>query len=419
MIKYQRRYGVEIELSRQLLCVNNEDKRYGPAWNEVNDLIQRLYSEAQITRGWRLKVDTSCGGEVVSPILKGPSGMSDVARICKGINEIAKRYGLPASDAECGLHIHIDAQNIKPQQVSNLFALLHAAEPIIYAMYTARNLEYCAPISLNMKLASRARDWSDIRDIWYRPSNNVKNPAQTYTSQFINGNNSGEMYDGTRYHGFNIHCFWRQGTVEFRYAGGTTDPLQIYAYYLMCQAMMEKAMASKPNTSEDIKSMDFNTLVTHYKVNGRFRKMIRNFVKDCSIPAPAVRMIMSLIRKSNPHLLRKADSGKETINQNNNMSYSFNLDGEILDGSGRPVTSRGLTSRRHKESKTVDVALDYTMVNGDNIALRSISPDHVITTPIYYRVRYQNRNDELLTALDEFPKVDKSMKYVSIDDGGN
>ena len=413
MKNYKRRYGIEIEISRQLLCINNQDKRYGPAWNDMSTMLNNLYSEGKISRGWRLKVDTSCGGEIVSPILNGPSGMSDVAIICKGINAVAKSYGVPAADAECGLHVHIDAQNIAARQVSNLFTLLHAAEPIIYSMYTARNLEYCAPMSMNMKLASKARDFTDIRDIWYRPSNNVKNPNKTYTTAFINGSSSGDMYDGTRYHGFNIHCFWRQGTVEFRYAGGTTDPLQIYAYYLMCQAMMERAMSdTKPNTSDSLKAMDFPALTTYYKSGNRFRKMIKNFAKDCELPKPAVRLITSLIRKSNPHLLDKSTNvvgkRKKRIDDSGVYNYMFSLDGVVLDSSGRKIREDRLKEMLKDNRYTlIPVELDYSLVNGESIALKSASPDYVFRTNVYYNASYKTRRSKLVKSLGE---VDMSLK---------
>ena len=278
-----RRFGIELELSRRFLCVNNSDRHYSNNWTSVTNLINELIRAGTIQRGWRLKVDTSCGGEVVSPILLGPKGLRDTAILCEGIQKIADDAGVVAVDAECGLHLHFDSADMKPIQLSNLFILLHTAEPIIYSMYPNRSPKYCAPIELNMRLASKFRDWTDVRDAWYRGSNNVKDRSYVYGDNFINNSQAGDYYDGTRYHGFNIHCFWRQGTVEFRYGIGTLDVLHIKAYYDMCLAMVNTAMTSKKiKLGDTAKDLKFTGLMNHYQENYRFRRIIRKLCKDCS-----------------------------------------------------------------------------------------------------------------------------------------
>lgn len=410
-MKTQRRYGVELEISRQLLCVNNLDKTYGPAWNGIHNMLGQLYQSKKIARGWRLKVDTSCGGEIVSPILTGNSGMSDVAAICAGVNSIAKKYGLPAVDSECGLHIHLDSQNITPAQLSNLFTLLHSAEPIIYAMYTARNREYCAPMDVNIKLGSKLRDWTDVRDLWYRPSNNVKNRQQSYSPSFINGSSSGDMYDGTRYHGFNIHCYWRQGTVEFRYARGTTDPLEVAAYYDMCLCILNTALSvKKVDIPSSIKEMDYNSLMMHYRDGIRFRKMVKKFAKDCSLSPSTIRMIIKLIKGSNPTLLDRSVGQKTVIDAGSVYNYYFNLNGTLYDNNGRRISSNRIESFTKDSYKTeVPVELDYTLVFKNSVGIMSKSPAHVIACPIYIDRTVCSREDSLRIALGEEIELNKKV----------
>ena len=415
-----RRYGIELEISRQLLCVNNQDRRYGPAWNEINNMLAELYNEKKISRGWRLKVDTSCGGEIVSPILSGPSGMSDVAAICDGVNTIAVKYGLPAVDSECGLHVHLDSQNINPSQLSNLFTLLHSAEPIIYAMYTARNRQYCAPMDINIKLGSKLRDWTDVRDLWYRPSNNVKNRQQAYSSSFINGTSSGDMYDGTRYHGFNIHCYWRQGTVEFRYAAGTTDPLEVNAYYEMCLSILNTALATKKiSIPDNIKAMDYNSLMTHYKDGVRFRKMVKKFAADCSLTPNAVRMILKLIKRSNPNLLDRSPSEKEKIGIDNVYNYYFNLNGILYDNNGRKINQSRLDGFERDASKTeIPIKLDYTIIHGNSVGIMSKSNKYIITCPIFIDMSIVPRLTSLKLALGEDVLLKKNVVETWANDEG-
>lgn len=336
-----RRFGVELEVSRRLTCVNNTDKFYNNQWNELSQMLNSLIDKRQIG-SWRMMTDTSCGGEIVSPILTGMNGLKEVAIVCDRIKQIAKKHGLPAVDGECGLHIHIDVGDLQPRHLSNLAVLVHLAEPIIYSMYPNRNHEYCAPIDMNMRLASKWDDWIDVRDTWYRSSNNVKDKEKKYSENFINNSQPGDRYDGTRYHGFNIHCYWRQHTVEFRYAAGTLDPLHIRAYYEMCLAMVNTAASSKKpiRVDESLLNMKYVTLFSHYQGGYRFRRMIADVAKRCNFSRGTVKLITSLIRKNNPSLMMKDPARHpltiSTKNQND-FWYHDEVRGVWYDGQGNKV----------------------------------------------------------------------------------
>lgn len=307
-----RKFGVEIEVSRRLVCVNNADRNYGQAWVEIENGLISLNSAGSIGSKWRLKVDTSCGGEAVSPPLIGPDGIRQVAYVCNLIRRVSKKYEKPAVDGECGLHIHLDAGGMLPKHLSRLFMLIHMAEPIIYAMYPYRNSNYCSPLEVNMRQASRLRDWVDVRDVWYRGSNNVKDRAKVYSEKFINSTRQGDNYDGTRYHGFNIHCFWKLNTVEFRYGAGTIDPLHIKAYYEMCLAMMNTALSDiHIDIPVSIKTMKYRDLTLYYQSNFRFRRFVKRIAKICNFSRDTVKLILTLIRNNSPKLLIKEPTSSE------------------------------------------------------------------------------------------------------------
>lgn len=336
-----RRFGVEIEVSRRLTCVNNSDRQYSRPWLEISDALSTLMANRRIG-SWRVVTDISCGGEVVSPILAGMNGLKEVAIVCDRIKQIAKKYGLPAVDGECGLHIHIDVGDLQPRHLSNLSVLVHLAEPIIYAMYPNRNHEYCAPIDMNMRLASKWDDWIDVRDTWYRSSNNVKDKDKRYSENFINSLQPGDRYDGTRYHGFNIHCYWRQHTVEFRYAAGTLDPLHIRAYYEMCLAMVNTAASSKKiRVDELFLNMKYHQLRAHYQHSYRFRRMIVDVAKRCNFSRSTVKLIMTLIRRNSPFLLMKDPARFGLTINENNKSFFWYLDeerGDYYDDNGTKIS---------------------------------------------------------------------------------
>jgi hypothetical protein len=343
-----RRFGIELEVSRRLTNVAYADKNYSAEWRQLQEIIANLSRTGQTSPGWKLKVDTSCGGEIVSPILFGTKGLAETALTCSAIREVGKKSGKVAVDGECGLHIHFDASDITPQQLSRILILLHKFEPIIYAMYPRRNMEYCAPISLNMKLASRFRDWIDVRDVWYRGSNNIRKPEHFYDDRFINNNSqAGEAYDGTRYHGFNIHCYWRQQTIEYRYGPGSLNPVEIAAYYEMCLAITNAGIHGAIKPYNDIITHKYRDIQNLYMAPSRFRSYITSFFDTLRISRKTRKYIISKIRDSRPDLLAKAWSRKyrsavKGINGDNKPSYYYKdiNSGVIYSWNGSDVSTQ-------------------------------------------------------------------------------
>ena len=56
------------------------------------------------------------------------------------------------------------------------------------------------------------------------------------------GGNAGYHYDGTRYHGVNLHSLFYRGTIEFRYFNGTLHAGEIKAYVQLCLAIAQRAL---------------------------------------------------------------------------------------------------------------------------------------------------------------------------------
>lgn len=333
-----RRFGIELEISRRLVCASYSEKTKNVNWTKINALLANLMRNGDISHGWKLKTDTSCGGELVSPPIIAPSGLNEIALVASELKNFAKKAKKPLVDGECGVHIHLDAHDYRAKHLSNLFVILHMAEPIIYAMYPNRNFEYCAPISLNMNLAARFRDWTDVRDLWYRGQNNVKNEKKIYRDSFINSTKPGDYYDGTRYHGFNIHCYWRQGTVEFRYGNGTFDINHIKAYYEMCLAMANTAAHQKSLKMDDaLKSFKYRAMCSHYNQAYRFRKYLKRLCKLCGFSRDTIKLMTTLIAKNSPDLLNKdpkltpifitESNKKEYVFVHRNSGQNYNADG--------------------------------------------------------------------------------------------
>jgi hypothetical protein len=384
--------------------VNYADKFYNKNWEELNRLLRSLQENRSISPGWKLKTDTSCGGELVSPILIGQAGLREVTIICEKVRAFAKKNNLPATDGECGLHFHFDASDISARQLSNMFVLVHMAEPIIYSIYPNRNWEYCAPIDINMKQASRFRDFTDVRDQWYRGSNNVKKRDTVYPENFINQNSPGEHYDGTRYHGFNIHCYWRQHTVEFRYGSGTFDPIHIRGFYEMCLAIVNTAVNQKSIKADDqILNMKYRDLKNFYSGNYRFRKHILDMAKRCGWSRMTLKLIVGRLRKYNPSLLQKDPALVKIVvdNSNKHRYWFFDVNSDNhFDEMGNRVhlnTSEAMNARR-----IVHIGVSPVMVEGVR-KHQMVSTNRGLVFKTIIHVNPMSNPREILTAHDAGP----------------
>jgi hypothetical protein len=247
---------------------------------------------------------------------------------------------MPTADGECGLHIHFDAIDITAANLSAIFAILYRIEPILFSIYTDRHSGFCAPISVPMYAATRMRKWvPDVRDVWYRVENNLKDAplAKKYTPQFINSKEQGNRYDGTRYHGFNIHCYWRLGTIEFRYARGTFDIEKIWAFYDLCSSIIEHAISRKKIPVID-NQVPFQNLLQSATGNFQFRNNFINMCKSLNLSRDTIRIFISMLKTDNAKLLEKnpAEVIRWICNSNRDRFVIstqigiFNLDGKML-----------------------------------------------------------------------------------------
>lgn len=308
-----RKFGIELEISRRLVNAGADERAKNNAWELMRRGLVALMEKGDVDRHWQIKPDSSCGGELVSPPLIGSDGLRQVGAICKWAKKFAKQQGKPLVDAECGLHLHFDASDMDPKMLSNIFILLHAIEPAIYTMYPDRNHRYCAPIEVNLNQAARFRDFIDVRDVWYRGSNNVKDRSKVYSSAFINQMQAGEYYDGTRYHGFNIHCYWSIGTIEFRYAPGTFDLAHIKSYYELCLSVITTA---KKAADEGVKipylqgmnDKSYSQIMQNLQQGYRFRKYLIEVVKMINLPRHTTAFIVRRLRDVNDRMLEKDPS---------------------------------------------------------------------------------------------------------------
>lgn len=347
-----RKFGIELEFSRQLMNCLYHERDKNPRWQELNNQVIQLMHSDKISRHWKFAVDTSCGGEIVTPPMSTEKvGFSEIAKVCQLTNEMAMTSGYPAADAECGLHVHFDAADLKPRHIGNMFAILYKYEPVIYSIYTMRNPRYCAPISVNMAVMPRSRTWEQVRDAWYRGDNNVLKPDKNYPLHFINSDEPGEHHDGTRYHGFNIHCYWRQRTVEFRYGRGTFDVEKIHAFYKLCAAIVNKAIKMRTPDNIGKPSVKFSHHASNMVGGYKFRQAFIKMCTELKLDRYTVFTLWEMAKKNNNADFTSKDPSKVKIFvcDSNRDKYAISIPDGVFDLDGNWINANMAIIKRNRK----------------------------------------------------------------------
>ncbi len=414
-----RKFGIELEISRRLVNAGDDERAKNPIWDNLRQGLFGLIEKGHVDRHWQIKPDSSCGGELVSPPLFGPEGMRQVGVICQWAKRFAKQHGKPLVDAECGLHLHFDASDMDPKMLSNIFILLHAVEPAIYSMYPDRNHRYCAPIEVNLSQAARFRDFVDVRDVWYRGSNNVKDRSKVYNSAFINGQQAGEHYDGTRYHGFNIHCYWSIGTIEFRYAPGTFDLSHIKSYYEMCLAIITTAKEAAANGARipfipNMADKNYGTIMATLQQGYRFRKYLIDISKMANLTRGTLSFMIRRLKDVNSQLLAKDPSITPLFVVESNKNKFWFRDkstGASYDCDAKTVGGLEMTLKGHRLI-TIDCVRERD-TNGD-VMLVPAGKNVKMEIKLVIEKASKQKNNGMRKAIYFFKDAEQKAKFASL-----
>lgn len=225
MPKFQElTFGVEIE-----------------AYNvHVNDIKVELASRGveiyhegynhQTRPHFKIVSDASIRGEkpaeIVSPILKGKSGLESLKKVCDVLELTNAKV-----NKSCGLHIHLDAKNFTINQWRNLIINYARLEQIIDSFMAqsrrGNNNCFCRSLVLMPRLEATILHCNSVEEI--------------------------ARYFSTRYMKINVEAYTRHKTCEFRQHQGTTDFKKIS----MWLSFLQKLVAySKENSVENCASID-------------------------------------------------------------------------------------------------------------------------------------------------------------------
>lgn len=225
-------YGVEIEIAGD--WTNHAQQREIAAALQSGGILAYAEGYNHDTESyWKVVYDSSCGHEVVSPILRGYEGLDEIEKVC----EILQSAGYSVN-SRCGFHVHHGIAHLSKKQIRNIYLLAIKWENVVDRLVapSRRNNDYCESISRNAKTLAEVQNCMDIL---------VKRGHSHYAMQVIPG----------RFRKVNPEAYSRHGTIEFRQHQGTLNFDKMRFWIIMTQNFVTRAMrpiSSKLSTESSI-----------------------------------------------------------------------------------------------------------------------------------------------------------------------
>lgn len=211
--KWERSVGLEIE------AVN-------PREDEME--IDYYEDHFEIKNNWRIVYDGSIdsdGGTAREFVMRGGMQGDELYQSIDNLTSVLK-YKDWYVNRSCGLHIHIDARDLSPRELSSVLKVAKMSESIIYKMMPPSrwNGRWCRKIPLSLSEIDRmGLSEEHFVDSWYSAFD--VRPTM-------------EKYNDSRYCGVNMHSRIIHGSIEFRHHSGTLDPNKIINWIEICQRIV-------------------------------------------------------------------------------------------------------------------------------------------------------------------------------------
>ena len=203
-------FGVEIETIAPDRNIRHEGLKIG----RYRHGIQVPY----LPEGWKAEADGSInngnGGhkcEIVSPVLNGAQGLTQVAEVLATLEAKGHRV-----NASCGIHVHVGWKRTwASEALARLVTIVAYTEKGLYAITGTKNRErgrYCGGV----------RKYGSDKDA--KPN-----------------------LDRNRYHALNLTNLARgtKDTVEFRVFSGSLNPVKVVGWIQVCLGLVERALQGK------------------------------------------------------------------------------------------------------------------------------------------------------------------------------
>ncbi len=227
-------FGLEFEFS------------YRTSRESLKDIISNIVPRDQVkvtswqrnfnNTEWICKPDSSCGFEIVTPVL---SKLNDLNTICK-IVDLLKSYGVP-TNKQCGIHVHVESNMLKPSEIARIIAYWIKIEKIILFLFPKyrRSNKHCQPLR--------------------------ENKCITYNEKYLTRDLiSMNSYD--KYQSLNIRGS-KRGTLEYRLMEGTLDSEAVVNWTTFCLYFFQIALDNP--YPKNLRSYNFSQFWSFLRLEGQ------------------------------------------------------------------------------------------------------------------------------------------------------
>lgn len=231
-------------------------------------------------RRWRVMSDGSLhdgskGCELVTPILTYSYDNKDLLDLI----DFVKENSSALTDDECGIHIHIGANDFSTRQIINIQKLWYNYEDLIFKALKVLDsrIKFCKKSDEEF-----IKKLKDVKHSWFLSRESMKN------LWYEDCEDSPESkYNSTRYHSLNFHSLFTKGTVEFRLFNGTLERDLIQSYIQFILAFIRYAtLLKKPRFTKIIRENEkyvMRSFLRNMKLNGETFKICRKvFLENLS-----------------------------------------------------------------------------------------------------------------------------------------
>ncbi len=217
--------------------------------------------------------DGSCGYEAVTTPIAGKHIDSCLVELCKTIRD----QGVQANNA-CGVHVHVDANDMTWDCMKRLIIVYAKVEPLLYLIAGQQRMQgqYCKPCGKEYTDALKQKDWKDaVLGVALASKRNGSTGKALAKLQ-------PKKKSGDRYRGLNIMP-WVAGrrlsapdtTVEFRMHRNSLDGKRIAGWAHLLAAMVTWAASASDKEVKNLPRSALRTLVQVIAPNERAWVMSR------------------------------------------------------------------------------------------------------------------------------------------------
>jgi hypothetical protein len=292
-----RTYGIEIEVAG----ISEEQAYLVLRVAGINIADPGIYNSRPDFSKWSLHSDGSIEDhesdgssrtcEIVSPVLTGPNGLKQIRKV---IN-VLKKYGAYVNET-CGLHVHVGAQDLLPDDVVTICRRYSEHESTINKFVLSDRVDntYCKPISdiINSIDLDMRREYHTQRRNEISAAIANGTPASCFAYEMSNIDREFNRAQWTsineiagriddRYYTVNLQSFSKYKTIEFRQHHGTLNHTEITNWIQFILNFVE--------TSRGIAAHKANTIV-ETNSNRTIRQHGRRLVYEALLAAGDIGM---------------------------------------------------------------------------------------------------------------------------------